>query len=193
MSKTGATWNDTNFKNGLKNYLDFKRNVDPKTELRRRAKNVGMRLVGIFKTKGVSLSDITSKARSLGGRLKVRPKILAKGKALGWTWARILRAETNARRSAKGFTSTGWFPSVEKLGGSPKRAIRPGGGPRRGKLIEKMGTFVKSETLVNEQPGAGHTADKTAGDTQKALDDETADMAAYVDRKLRQAARRNGL
>lgn len=193
MSKSGATWDDTNFKKGLKDYLNLRKNIDPKKELRRRAKNVGMRLIGIFKKKGVNVSDITSKGKSLGSRLRVRPSIKAKGKLRGWTWARMLRAEINARRSAKGFTSTGWFPAVEKLGGNPKRVMRPGSGPRRGKLIEQMGTFVKSETLVNEQPGAEHTAGKTAGDMQKALDDETADMVAYVDRKLREAARRNGL
>jgi len=188
-----ATWDDKNFKAALKKYLDLRKNVDPKTELRRRAKNVGMKLITLFKKKGVSTTEITSKVRSLGDRVRVRDKLRKKGRALGWTWARTIRAEANARRSAKGFTATGWFPATEKLGGNPKRAIRPGGGPRRGSLVEKMGFTEKSETLINDQGGAGHTAGKLKTDMQSALDKETADMVKYIDRKLAQAAKRNGL
>jgi len=193
MSKTGTTWDDRNLKAALKRYLDLRKNVDPKTELRRRAKNVGMKLISVFKKKGVDTSEITRKVRSLGDRVKVRPKIQAKGRTNGWTWKRMIQAEANARRSAKGFTATGWFPAVEKLGGNPKRQIRSGGGPRRGKLIEKMGSTQKSETLVNDQGGAAHTASKLKSDMQSALDKETADMVKYIDRKMAQVAKRNGL
>lgn len=179
---------DRDFQKSLKQYLDLRKNVDPKKELRRRAKNVGMRLVRIYKAKGVVLQDITAKVRSLGGRVRIRPKIRAKH----MSYRKMIAAELRARRSAKGFTATGWFPSVEKLGGNPKREQRSGGGPRRGKLIERMGLFEKSETLVNQQPGAAHVQDKTISLEQQALNQETADMVKYILRKQAQAAKRNG-
>lgn len=183
---------DRDFQKSLKQYLDLRKNVDPKKELRRRAKNVGMRLVRIYKDKGVVLQDITAKVRSLGNRVRIRPKIRAKGKLQKWTYKKWIAAELRARRSAKGFTATGWFPSVESLGGNPKRQQRSGGGPRRGKLIERMGLFERSETLVNQQSGAAHVQDKTTNLEQQALDQETADMVKYILRKQAQAAKRNG-
>lgn len=180
---------DKDFQKSLKTYLDLRKNVDPKKELRRRAKNVGMRLTRIYKTKGVSLQEITAKVNSLGSRVKIRPKIRAKK---GKTFRQKIRMELSARRSAKGFTATGWFPAVEKLGGNPKRVQRPGGGPRRGKLIERMGFFEKSETLVNQQPGAAHVQGKTSALEQQALNQETADMVKYIQRKQAQAAKRSG-
>jgi len=196
-----ATWDDRGVKSALRQYLDLRKNVDPKRELRRRAKNVGMRLIAIFKKEGVNLKDIDSKVKSLGKRVRIRPKIRAKsgtmkkGKkgAKMWTYPQMIAAELRARKSAKGFTATGWFPATEKLGGNPRRVIRNGGGPRRGSLVEKMGFTEKSETLVNSQPGAAHVAGKTKSPMQKALDAETADMANYIVRKQNEAARRNGL
>lgn len=189
MSTPPFVLDDREFQKSLRAYLDLRKTVDPKAELRRRAKNVGMRLVRIYKTKGVVLNEITAKVKSLGNRVKIRPKIRAKK---GKTFQQMIRMELNARRSAKGFTATGWFPSVEKLGGNPKREQRPGGGPRRGKLIERLGLFETSETLVNQQPGAAHVQGKTTSLEQQALNQETADMVKYIIRKQAQAAKRNG-
>lgn len=189
MSQQPLEWDDRNFKRAIGQYLDLKKNVDPVKELKRRAKNVGMRLIKIYKTKGVNLGDITAKVKSLGPRVKIRPKIRAKK----ISHEKMIKAELNARRSAKGFTSTGWFPSVQKLGGNPQRQSRPGTGPKRGALVEKLNGSEKSETLVNQQPGAVHVMQKDKSDIQKALDDETADMAKYIARKQNEAARKAGL
>lgn len=189
------TWDDRGFKAALKDYLNHRKNLDPKKELRRRAKNVGMRLVKIYKDKGVNLEDITLMVQALGDRVRIRPKIRAKtGKRGGkLTHKQMIAAELRARRSAKGFSATGWFPAIEKLGGSPKRPQRSGTGPKRGKLEENLSGSNISETLVNQQPGAAVVHDKTQTDFQEALDKETADMTVYNDRKLKEAARRNGL
>lgn len=190
-----TSYDDKGFKKALREYLNLRKNVDPKTELKRRAKNVGMRLIKLYKDKGVDLQTITSKVKSLGDHVRIRPKIRAKARLNpgDWPYKRMIAAELRARKSAKGFTSTGWFPPVEKLGGNPKREIRAGGGPRRGKLVEKLTGSDISETLINQQPGAAHIMEKNASLAQAALDAETADMVVYSDRKLRDAAKRNGL
>lgn len=202
MSTTANTWDDKNFQFALKEYCNFKKNVDPKKELRRRAKNIGMRLIKLYKDKGVSLDDITQKVKSLGVRVKIRPKLLAKtfsakvskkGKILKTPHQVLIQAELNARRSAKGFTSTGWFPAVKKLGGNPRRQERAGTGPQRGSLIEKLGDTEVSETLINNQPGAEIVLQKNEALMQKALDDETLDMVDYIIKKQNAAARKNGL
>lgn len=202
MSNNLATWDDKNFKFALKEYLNLRKNVDPKKELKRRAKNVGIRLIKIYKDKGVSLDAITQKVKSLGARVKIRPRIRAKvfstklskkGKPLRTPHQEMIAAELRARRSAKGFTATGWFPAVKALGGNPRRRESPGTGPQRGTLIEKLGSGEMSETLINEQPGAELVMSKNGADIQKALDDETADMVSYIIKKQDEAARRNGL
>lgn len=190
--KTGATLDDREFRKALRTYCDIKKNVNLKAELRRRAKNVGMRLAKIYKDKGVSLNEIEAKVKSLGNRVKIRPKIRAKGKVKRWTHQRMIQAELRARKSSKGFTATGWFPSIEKLGGTP-RDISKRTAPQRGKLIEKFGAFEMSETLVNQQPSAGYVQGKVISDEQKALDAEAADMVKYIVRKQDEAARQNGL
>lgn len=199
MSTPAFTWDDKAFTKALRQYLDLKKNVNPAKELRRRGKNVGIRLIKIYKEKGVVLADITDKVKSLGYRVKIRQKIRLKGKLTkrgkwrGITRRQMIAAELRARKSAKGFTATGWFPSVTNLGGNPKREMRSGSGPRRGKLIEKLGSGEMSETLVNQQPGAGLVQTKNRSLEQAALDAETADMVIYIDKKLREAAAKNGL
>lgn len=203
MSNKAATWDDKNFQFALKEYCNLKKNVEPKKELRRRAKNIGMRLIKIYKEKGVSLDAITQKVKSLGVRVKIRPKIRAKtfaaklskkGKLLHTPHQEMIAAELRARRSAKGFTATGWFPAVKALGGNPRRTERPGTGPQRGTLIEELGSDTEiSETLVNQQPGAELVMDKNDTDIQKALDDETLDMVTYIIKKQDEVARKNGL
>ncbi len=195
MSNTGATLDDKNFQRALRRVCELRGITNIPQELRRRAKNVGFRLVNIYKKNGVQLQQITQKVRSLEAsrRVKIRPGIRAKGRANGLSYKQLVGAEIRARRSAKGFTATGWFPAVERLGGKPKRQIRGNGGPRRGKLIEKLGRGEMSETLVNQQPGAGHVQGKSRALEQQALDAETADMVVYIVRKMNEAARRNGL
>lgn len=189
MSNPTFVLEDREFKQALKKYCDLKKNVDPKTELRRRAKNVGMRLAKIYKDKGVSLQDITAKVNSLGVRVRIRPKIRARR---GLTFKQKKMMELRARRSARGFTATGWFPAIEKLGGTPRDTVKRTG-PRRGTLEERIGSFEKSETLINKQPGAGHVQSKNTALEQQALDAETEDMVKYIVRKQDEAARKNGL
>lgn len=189
MSTPTFVLEDREFKQALKKYCDLKKNVDPKKELRRRAKNVGMRLAKIYKDKGVSLQDISAKVKSLGVRVRIRPKILAKK---GLPRKGMIAAELRARRSAKGFTATGWFPAIEKLGGTPRDTVKRTG-RKRGTLVEKMGFTEKSETLINKQPGAEHVQNKNMALEQQALDAETADMVKYIIRKQDEVARRNGL
>lgn len=199
-------WDDKAFQVALKRYLDLKKNVDPPKELRRRAKNVGIKLIQLYEKKGVNLEDITLFA--IGDNIRIRPKIRAKmhgkfraikrGKLKGqpgamWTYEEIVKRELNARRSAKGFTSTGWFPAVKKLGGSPRRQVRAGTGPQRGKLDEKLTGLSISETLINQQPGAAHVMQKNKGLAQQALDLETADLVKHVAKKENEVARRVGL
>lgn len=195
MSNAPLTWDDKEFMRALRKYCDLRGTLDLKKELRRRAKNVGMKLVKLYKEKGVTLSAITQKVRALekGKTVRIRPTIRAKGRAKKSSYKEMVTAELNARRSAKGFTSTGWFPAVEKLGGTPKRAIRGNGGPRRGKLVEKVGAGELSETLINQQPGAAHVLDKNKALIQQALDEETADMVVYIVKKLDESRRKNGL
>lgn len=190
---SSATWDDAGFKKALGQYLDLKKNVDPPKELRRRAKNVGIRLIKLYKDKGVKLEDITQFA--IGDNIRIRPKIRAQAKADpgNWPYKKMVRRELNARRSAKGFTSTGWFPAVKKLGGSPQRKARSGTGPQRGKLDEKLTGFNISETLINQQPGAAHVMQKNKALAQQALDAETADMVKYIAKKENEAARKAGL
>lgn len=194
MGETGATFTDRNFQKALKEYLNLRKNVDPPKELKRRAKNIGLRLIKIYKDKGVDVETISAKVNSLGNRVRVRQKIrrkLRKGNRL--THKQMIAAELRARRSAKGFTATGWFPSVRKLGGRPSRQERTGTGPQRGKLIEKLSGSDISETLVNSQPGAVVVLDKSKNGCQKALVDETADLTKYIVRKQNEVARKQGL
>jgi len=197
--KVQTEWDDTAFRAALKDYMNLRKNVDPAKEIKRRGKNIGMRLITVYKEKGVVLNDISAKVKSLGKHVKIRPKIRQKArrwthtsKGQRWTYKRMIAAEVRARKSAKNFTATGWFPSVEKLGGSP-RDKQHRTGPKRGKLIEKLTGSNVSETLVNQQPGSVVVANKATGLVQKALDAETADMVKYIVRKQNQAKQRNGL
>lgn len=191
MAKSETSFKDAGFQKALKQYLNLKKNVEPKKELRRRAKNIGIKLVKIYKEKGAKLDVITTKVKSLGNRVKIRSKIRSK-RGKKWTHARMIAAELRARRSAKGFTATGWFPSVVKLGGNPRDTARRTG-PRRGKLIESLGGNNISETLVNQQPGAAHVKRMSKTLEQQAMDAETADMVKYIARKQNEAARKAGL
>lgn len=185
-------WDDKGFQKALRVYLDLRKNVDPNKELRRRAKNIGLTLIKIYKDKGVDLNAITQKVNSLGNRVKIRPKIRLKGKLKGKSHKQMIAAELRARRSSKGFAATGWFPSVKALGGSPRdKGTRTA--PQRGKLEEKLTGNNISETLVNQQPGSGYVMNKTKSDCQKALDDETADLVKYITRKQNEAAKKAGL
>lgn len=183
---SGASWDDRAFQKALAQYLDLKKNVEPVKELKRRAKNIGLRLIKIYKDKGVNLQDIS--LSKIGNNIRIRPKIRAKK----ISYKKMIAAELRARRSAKGFTATGWFPGVEKLGGSPRdKSTRTG--PQRGTLVEKLTGNDISETLVNQQPAAAFVMGKDPGLYQKVLDDETADMVKYIVRKQDEAAKKAGL
>lgn len=202
MSEIDWSWDDKNFKKALRLYLDLKKNVDPVKELKRRAKNIDIKLIKLYKDKGTSLAQITQEVRALGPRVKIRPKIRAKifndkkgkkNKVLVSSHQRMINAELNARRSAKGFTATGWFPSLKKLGGAPNRKVRDGTGPERGTIVEKLTGTNISETLINQQPGASVVMKKEQSGCQKVVDAETADLTKYNIRKLNEAARKAGL
>ena len=181
-------YDDSGFNAALKKYLALRPNVEPQKELRRRAKNIGMRLIRIYKQNAPSVADIKKAAQNAGWKIKTRPAIKKrKGKR-----ADQVKAEINARIKARTFTATGWFPAVEALGGSPrsKKGVR---GPKRGRLVEKTGGSDMSETLVNLQPGAEHTGDKAGTAIQRAIEQERDDMLKYISRKLEQAAKKANL
>ena len=190
-------YDDKAFTSALKQYLDIKTNLDPAQEVRRRAKNIGMRLIRLYGQSAPTVADITAKIRSLNGRVKVRPKIKAmtgkKGKAL--SRKRQINIELKARIQARKLSATGWFPAVTILGGNPKSKL-PGKRPHgqaRGRLKEALGGFNPTETLYNDQEGAAQTDARGGGAVEKALTEETADIVKYVDRKNLEAAQKAGL
>jgi hypothetical protein len=182
------TYDDSGLQSAIKEYLEIKGNIDPDKEIRRRAKNVGMKLIRIFKSNAPTKEQIQTAAKSRGYKLKTRASIKKKG---GSRESQV-KAEIKARVNARTFTATGWFPAVEALGGSPKIAQRVKG-PRRGKIEQKQARSSVQVTLVNDQPGAEHTATMKGNAMQQALDMEAEDIAKYVLRKQAQAARKAGL
>jgi len=182
------SYDDSALQASLRQYFDLKKNIDPDTEIRRRAKNVGMRLIRIYKQNAPTPTQIKADAARVDYKLKTRPAIKTKGGSR----QKQVKAEIRARIQARTFTTTGWFPAVEALGGSPKVAKRVRG-PKRGKIEQKRGAASVQVTLINEQPGAEQTANKSGNATQKALDDEAADIAKYCERKLAEAAQSAGL
>lgn len=182
------TYDDRALKSALGEYLDLKKNVDPDKEIRRRAKNVGMKLIRIFKGNAPTPAQIKQAAQSAGFALKTRPGIKKKGGHR----AKQIEAEIRARVNARTFTATGWFPAVEALGGTPKAAQRVKG-PKRGSIAQKQGKASVQVTLTNDQPGAEHTALKSGNTMQQALDMEAEDIMKYVMKKQAQAAQKAGL
>lgn len=187
MFKLKSSFDDRDFQRALKQYLDLRGNVDPQKELRRRAKNIGMRLIAIYKIWTPSRELIRNKVRALGKRVKIREAIRKKGGQLPG----MIRAEIRARQNAISFTATGWFPAVTKLGGRPrkKKNLR---GPMRGSMEERQGSRAHV-TLVNEQPGAAQVAKHAGAAMQHAIDAERDDMLIYIERKIDQNVRRSGL
>jgi flagellar biosynthesis regulator FlaF len=178
------------FERTLRQYLDINKNANTKTEIRKRGRNVGMKMITIFAKSAPSSSFIKTKVQGLEYRVRTRPSIMKRTKDRDRQIAMELRARLNARK----FTATGWFPPVEKLGGNPRRKLNAAKlrGPKRGKLVEKMGIFEKSETLYNEQPGAARTLERAGNAPQQALREEMQDMEKYIRRKQAQAAARGG-
>lgn len=194
------TFDDSGWKEAFRQYLDIKKNVDPGKELRRRAKNVAIRLIKSFGDNAPSREEIARAVRTLGWHVKIRPKIkektkamAIKGKGRGGRRRAQIAMELRARQNARTFTATGWFPALEKLGGNPRRkkAVR---GPERGRLDEKLTGLKIYELMTNAQPGAAQVVDRATGNIlQAALDSERDDMIAYIERKLEEAARKAGL
>lgn len=195
-------YDDSGLTQALRIYFDIRKNIDPKKELRRRAKNIGMRLIRVTKEATPSKAEIVTDATTAGGkkvlkstttgfRVRVRPSIMKRNVL----WAKKVQMELRARVRSRTFTATGWFPAVERLGGTPrrKRGVR---GPKRGRLVEKFGALEMSETLINDQPGAAQTMDRAEArghSMTKVLEDERDDILKYVQRKQAEAARRAGL
>jgi hypothetical protein len=184
-----VTYDDSGLSEAFRMYFDLKKNIDIKKEVRRRAGNVALRLVGIYKKNAPSKGDITTKVDSLGYRVKVRPKIR---KLAGKTQWKKIQLELAARQRARTFTCTGWFPAAEKLGKSPRKN-RGVTGPIRGRHQEKASLLSVTETLINDQPGAAHMMDRSGNALQMALDKERDDMLKYIMRKQDEAARKAGL
>jgi Lon protease-like protein len=185
---SNTKYDDTAMRAALRQYLDLKKNVEPDKEVRRRAKNVGMKLIRIYKDNAPTVAEIKDLAVKLGYRIKTRPGIVKKKGSR----AKQVAAEIKARIAARTFSATGWFPAVEALGGSPKIAQRIKG-PKRGSIAQKRGLASVQVTLVNDQPGAEQTASKKGNAMQQALDAETADMLKYIMRKQQEAAKKAGL
>lgn len=182
-------YDDAGLQAALKEYFDVKKNLDPKKEIRRRAGNITLRLIGIYRKHAPSKGDITTKIDSLGYRVKVRPKIR---KMKGITpWKRV-QLELAARQRARTFTATGWFPAAEQLGKNPRKN-KGVTGPVRGRLKEKLGTLEVSETMINDQPGAAHMVDKSGNAMQLAIEKERDDVLKYLMDRQDKAARKAGL
>lgn len=188
-----STYDDSGLQAALKEYLDIKKNVDPATEVKRRAKNVCLRLVRAFKQAAPTPDDI----KAVGFRVKVRPRIAAftrsrRGKTSIIPRGQQVKKEIAARVAARTLTAAGWFPAAVALGANPKLGKRVRG-QRLGSVDMKLGGTEPNVTMTNAQPGAAHTDDRGGNAMQKALDAETADMVKYIDRKHDKAARKAGL
>ena len=182
------TYDDTELRASLRQYFDLKKIIEPDKEIRRRGKNIGMRLIREFKKAAPTKEEIQADAKRIDYRLKTRDSIKKKGGAR----QKQVKAELKARIAARTFSATGWFPAVEALGGSPKIAQRVKG-PHRGKLEQRRGAASVQVTLTNDQPGAEQTATRKGNIMQKAVDDEVADMVKYIERKQAEAAQKAGL
>lgn len=186
------SYDDSGWSKAFAQYLDIRKNIKPKPEIRRRAKNIGMRLITISKKSGPSKGEITTKVRGLSYRLRIRPSIR---KRFPGNKDKQIEAELRARIRARAFTATGWFPAVEKLGGNPQGKVAQSAqrGPRRGRLVERLGIFEFSESLINDQPGAAQVMDRSGNGMQMAIEQEMRDMLKYIIRKQAEAARKAGL
>ena len=194
MIRPTFDFDDREFQRNLRRYLDLRGNTDPVKELRRRAKNVGYSLVGLYNKNATKKEAITAKVRSLGGRVKIRPRIKDAAKNQGLSRKALIAKELRARVAATSLTTTGWFPPIKALGGTiTRKSRRRVRGEAKGKLVEKTNGADIHETLINEMPGAAVVAAKDPQLFQKAIDKEAADMARYILRRQDQAARRNNL
>lgn len=181
-------YDDSGWTKAFAQYLDLRKTIDPKKEIRRRAKNIAMRLIRIYAKNAPSKGDISGKVKALKYNVRIRKSVRAKTK----NWEQRIKLETALRLRARTFTATGWFPAVEQLGGNP-RGVNGNRGPKRGRLIERLGVTDFSETMINDQPGAAHMVDRSGGAVQQAIEQERDDMLKYVMRKQAQVAKKAGL
>lgn len=186
--KVTLKYDDRGLRDALKQYLDIRRNVDPKKEIRRRAKNISLRLVRIYKQHAAKRTKIRQDVRALGNRVKVRPALRQPGRSR----KQQIADEITARQNAVQFTATGWFPAAEKLNAKPRVQSKVRG-PKRGSIKEKLNSSKMGITMENSQPGAEVVEKQAKGAVQKAMDQERDDMLKYIDRKQREAARKSGL
>lgn len=179
---------DRDMLKALESYLDFKSNVDPKKEIRKRAKNIAIKLIVAYKDKAPAVSKIDQKIDALGdSRVKIRPRFKNTGKSL----RQQVKAEARARKNARMFTATGWFKSAEALGAKPKIGAKVQG-PKRGKIKEQFTGNKSLVTMTNQQPAA-NIVDAKGNLIKQAIKDETKDIMDYVRDKQQQAASNNGL
>lgn len=178
-------YDDSGFRVALRDYLNWKKNIDPDNELKRRAKNIGMKLIRIYVKTGAQKKQIIAQVRKLGYRVKTRKRI----KLLKLPRKEQIALEIKARANASGFTATGWFPAVFKLGGNPKQKST---GKLRGTLNSSLGGVDPWVELVNQQAAAGLVAERDGGAIQKALDEERDDILIKVIQYQERAAARNG-
>lgn len=188
-------YDDSGLVAALREYMDVKKNVDPAKEIRRRAKNVGLRLVKLYGDAAPSAEVIRNTAKRIGVKMKIRQRIkdLKGKKGKGLSLKQQAAKETRARVAARKLTATGWFPAVKALGGTPRLSGSAPKGKARGSLNERLSGSNPSETLNNDQDGAERTDDRAGGGIQKALNAEMDDIQKYLDKKNQEAAQKAGL
>lgn len=189
-----AEYDDSGLKEALKEYCNWRKNIDPDKELKKRAIAIGYKLVKIYVTSGAQKEQIITQLKSLGYRVRIRQRFLQRGKAARLSRKKLIAMEVKARTNAVSFTASGWFAAIQRLGGNPSRGLkRKLPGVVRGDLKEKLGGVNPFIELINLQPAAALVADRDGGAIQTALDLEVADIMVYVLRKQSEVAKRNGL
>ncbi len=193
-------YDDSGLRSALRDYLDLRKNVDPGKELKKRAINIGYKLIIIYVRTGADKEEIMQAVKALGWRVKTRLKIRQrtrvgkKGKPVKLTRQQQILMEMKARANAASFTSTGWFTAITALGGNPRRALKKKfKGPVRGDIKQSLRGTDPFIQLENLQPAAELVANRDGGAIQKALDEERDDILVYVMRKQDEAAAKNGL
>jgi hypothetical protein len=194
-------YDDMEFKATLKQYLDIRANVDPDKELKKRAINIGYKLIRIYMENGATKESITSTVKNLGFRVKIRDKIRQmtktnkKGITRGLTRAQMIRRELKSRLQSIGLNASGWFPALIRLGanaygGKLKRKPR---GKVLGDLKFSRGGWSPYVELINQQSAAEFVADKAGNAIQLALELESEDMMKKIIQTQEKAAARAGL
>lgn len=171
------------------------RDIDPPQEVKRRAKNVGIKLIGLYGDASPPIANIISAVDALDWRVKTRKsaRIGPGGKRL--SRRAQIKKELRLRIASRKFSATGWFTPVTKLGGNPRGALKGKKpvGQGKGELIEQLYGNNPSEELVNLYLGAAQTDALAGGAVKKACDAEADDIKVYLEAKKEKAAQKAGL